>query len=348
MKAAVFYGPGKRLVVEDREMPKAGPGEIVIQVAACGICHTDLHYLDHGVPTFAKPPLILGHEISGIVSEVGAGSGRWKIGDAVLIPAVLSCGKCHMCRLGRENVCEKSTMLGNHIDGGFAEFICVLEKDVVGLPPDLPLEEACLIADAVSTPYHAVIRRGEVTLGDRVVVFGCGGVGINVIQVAAAVGAQVWAVDTRPDRLELARQFGASHCIDASSTSDVARYVRRQMDGGCDVAFEVIGKPQTIRTALDCVRRGGRVVVVGFSAESVELPAGKIMFSELEIRGSLGCRPVDYPRIIELVRSGKLRLTELVTKRVSLTDINVGLDSLRNGEGLRTIVIPAMSRGGAE
>ncbi len=347
MKAAIFYGPGKRLVVEDRDMPKAGPGEIVVQVAACGICHTDLHYLDHGVPTFAKPPLILGHEISGIISEVGVGSERWKIGDSVLIPAVLSCGKCHMCRLGRENLCEKSTMLGNHIDGGFAEFICVLEKDVVALPAGLPLEEACLIADAVSTPYHAVIRRGEVTLGDRVVVFGCGGVGINVIQVAAAVGAQVWAVDTRSDRLELARQFGAAHCIDASSTSDVARYVRRQMDGGCDVAFEVIGKPQTIRTALDSVRRGGRVVVVGFSAESVNLPAGKIMFSELEIRGSLGCRPVDYPGIIELVRSGKLRLAELVTGRVSLADINDGLDSLRNGEGLRTIVIPSMPRGGA-
>ncbi|MHB8461470.1 MAG: zinc-binding dehydrogenase [Vulcanimicrobiaceae bacterium] len=347
MKAAIFHGSGKRLVVEDREMPKAGTGEIVIQVAACGICHTDLHYLDHGVPTFAKPPLILGHEISGTISEVGAGSERWKLGDSVLIPAVLSCGKCRMCRIGRENLCEKSTMLGNHIDGGFAEYICVPEKDVVRLPPELPLEEACLIADAVSTPYHAVIHRGEVTLGDRVVVFGCGGVGINVIQVAAAVGAEIWAVDTRPDRLALAEKFGANHLVDASSAQDVVRNLRRETDGGCDVAFEVIGKPQTIRNALDCVRRGGRVVVVGFSSEAVEMPAGKIMFSELEIRGSLGCRPVDYPRIIELVRTKKLRLTELVTGRVALTDINAGLDTLRKGEGLRTIVIPSMLRGGS-
>ena len=341
MKAALFYGPHKPLAVEERPVPRAGAGEIVIKVAACGLCHTDLHYIDHEVPTFAKPPLVLGHEASGTISEIGVGVDAWDVGDRVLIPAVLSCGTCEACRRGRENICERGVMLGNHVDGAYAEYLRVPAKDAVRLPADLPIEEACLIADAVSTPYHAVVNRGEVKAGERVAVFGCGGVGINVIQVAAAVGGEVWAVDLSSERLEFARQFGAAHCIDATQTTEPAKAIKKASSGGVDVAFEVIGNPLTIRQALNSLRRGGRLVIVGFSSDSVEMPAGKIMFQELEIRGSLGCRPVDYPRIIELARSGKIRVAPLVTQRVSLDDINRGLESLRRGQGLRTIVVPS-------
>ncbi len=341
MKAALFYGPHRPLEVEERPVPRAGPGEIVIKVAACGLCHTDLHYIDHDVPTFAKPPLILGHEASGTVWEVGAGVDAWHAGDRVLIPAVLSCGRCEACRRGRENICERGVMLGNHIDGAYAEYLRVPAKDALALPADLPLEEACLIADAVSTPYHAVVNRGEVKPGERVAVFGCGGVGINVVQIASVIGADVWAVDLKPERLAFAQRFGAAHLVDATSTPEPAKAIRRETGGGVDVAFEAIGSPATIRQALESLRRGGRLVVVGFSLESVELPAGKIMFQELEIRGSLGCRPVDYPRIIELVRTGKIRIAPLVTQRVSLAQINSGFDALREGRGLRTIVVPS-------
>jgi 6-hydroxycyclohex-1-ene-1-carbonyl-CoA dehydrogenase len=340
VKAALFYGPHRPLELEERPIPRAGPGELVIKVAACGLCHTDLHYIDHGVPTFAKPPLVLGHEASGIVSEVGAGVEGWHAGDRVLIPAVLSCGRCEACRRGRENICERGVMLGNHVDGAYAEYLRVPAKDVLTLPMDLPLEEACLIADAVSTPYHAVVNRGEVRPGERVAVFGCGGVGINVVQIASAIGADVWAVDLKPERLAFAQEFGAAHVVDAGSTPEPGKAIRRE-PGGVDVAFEAIGSPATIRQALESLRRGGRLIIVGFSMEPVELPAGKIMFQELEIRGSLGCRPVDYPRIIELARTGKIKVAQLVTNRVSLAQINSGFDTLREGRGLRTIVVPS-------
>lgn len=339
MRAAVFLGANRPLEVRERPIPSAGSGEIVIRVAACGLCHTDLHYIDHGVPTFAKPPVVLGHEASGTVFEVGPDVEPWRYGDRVLVPAVLPCGTCEACRRGRENICERGVMLGNHVDGAYAEYLRVPAKDAIALPADLPLEEACLIADAVSTPYHAVVNRGEIKPGERVAVFGCGGVGINVVQIAAAVGADVWAIDTRPERLEFAKRFGAAHAIDAGEC-DAAKEVRRQSAGGVDAAFEAIGNPETIANALGTLRRGGRLIVVGYSAERVELPAGKIMFSELEIRGSLGCRPVDYPRIVEMARIGRIRVEPLVTQRVPLADINDGLDMLREGRGLRTIVIP--------
>lgn len=341
MKAAVFYGAHRPLEIEEMPVPQPQRGEILVKVAACGLCHTDLHYIDHDVPTFHKPPLVLGHEASGWIEAVGDTVTRWKKGDRVLIPALLTCGACDACRRGRENICENGIMPGNHINGAYAEYLCVPAKDAIPLPDDLPLQEACLIADAVSTPYHAVVNRAQVRPGERVVVFGCGGVGINVIQVAAACGAHVWAVDTQRSRLDLALQFGASSVLDASTEREVAKALRKETGGGADVAFEVIGNPATMRQAFDSLHRGGRLVVIGYSEHDVAFSAAKLMFNEMEVRGSLGCRPVDYPRIIELARRGTIAVEPLVTGRFALDDINAGLDMLRGGGGLRNIVIPA-------
>jgi len=340
MKAAVFFGSHRPLVIEERAMPIAAPGEIVVKVAACGLCHTDLHYIDHDVPTFHKPPLILGHEASGIVAQVGIGVTDRREGERVLIPALLTCGACDACRRGRENICERGIMPGNHIDGAYAEFVAVPAKDALLLPEELPLESACLIADAVSTPYHAVVNRGDVRAGHKVVVFGCGGVGVNVVQIAAASGAEVWAVDQRPGRLETALRFGAAHVIDAASEASVPKAVKRQTGGGADVAFEAIGNPLTMREAFDSLHRGGRLVIVGYSERDVTLSAAKIMFNEMDVRGSLGCRPADYPRIIEMARRGVIAVDQLVTGRFTLAEINAGLDMLRSGQGLRNIVVP--------
>lgn len=341
MKAAVFYAAHRPLEIEDVPVPEPQPGEMLVKVAACGLCHTDLHYIDHDVPTFHKPPLVLGHEASGWVEAVGTGVERWKKGDRVLIPALLTCGACDACRRGRENICERGVMPGNHINGAYAEYLCVPAKDALALPDDLPLQEACLIADAVSTPYHAVVNRAEVRPGDRAVVFGCGGVGINVVQIAAASGARVLAVDTQRARLDLASAFGAEFVVDASETSDVSKAVRNKLGGGADIAFEVIGNPATMRTAFGTLRRGGRLVVVGYSEHDLALSAAKLMFNEMEVRGSLGCRPADYPRIIEMAQRGAIAVEPLVTGRFSLDEINAGLDTLRGGTGLRNIVIPA-------
>ena len=339
MKAAVFYGPNQPLRIEEVPRPEPREGEIRIKVAACGVCHTDLHYIDHGVPTFKEPPLILGHEASGIVAGVGPRVPKWKEGDRVLIPAVLTCGHCRYCREGRENICREMVMLGNNIDGAYAEYIKVPFKDLVPLPEEVPIIEGAIIADAVSTPFHAVKNRARVRPGESVVVFGCGGVGINVVQIAAAVGGKVIAVDIDDQKLERAKRLGAVETVNASEVERVSKVVRGLTGGGADLALEVIGKPETMEEAFQCIRTGGRLCIVGYTNETVRLNAGRIMYREVEILGSLGCRPVDYPVIVDMVRHGKLVLEELVSHRFPLDEIEQAFDLMRKGESLRSVVV---------
>lgn len=340
MRAAVFHAAHQPLELEEVATPVAGPGEVLIAVAGCGVCHTDLHYIDHGTPTFKPPPVILGHEVAGTVAGVGDGVSALAEGDRVLVPAVLSCGYCTLCRSGRENICENSRMLGNHIDGGFAEFLAVPAKDVFRLPDDVPLVEGAIIADAVTTPFHAVVRRGRVVPGDWVLVIGCGGVGLSLVQIAVAVGARVIAVDLNDRKLDAARRFGAEAVFHPGGTAKVDREIRHLTGGGVDVAFEAVGRAATQETALNCVRTGGRVVLVGYSPETLPLNAGRVMFREIAVLGSLGCRPVDYPRAIEMVRQGRVRLLELVTHRYPLERIGEAFDQLRGGDAIRVVVTP--------
>jgi len=340
VKAAVFYAAHEPMRIEDVPTPQPRAGEILIRVAGCGVCHTDLHYLDHGTPTFKQPPVILGHEIAGTVAALGAGVTTLKEADRVLVPAVLSCGHCTLCRTGRENICENSQMLGNHIDGGYAEYVAVPAKDVFRMPDDVPLVEGSVIADAVTTPFHAVVRRGKVAAGDWVIVFGCGGVGLSLVQVAAAVGARVIAVDVKDAKLETARRFGATATLNPAAVPKLDKAVRALSGGGVDVAFEAVGKATAQEAALNCLRTGGRLVLVGYSPETLPLNAGRVMFRELDIMGSLGCRPVDYPRAIELVRQGKVRLTDMVTHRFPLDRIGEAMDTLRAGDAIRIVVTP--------
>jgi len=340
MKAAVFHGSQVGIKIEDIPVPKIAPDQILVKVAACGVCHTDLHYIEHGVPTFKKPPVVLGHEASGIVEEVGAAVTTFKKGGRVLIPAVLTCGSCTFCRMGRENICSRMTMLGNHIDGAYAEYVAVPAKDVLDLPDSIPLEEASIIADAISTPYHAVKNRAQVRPGDTVVVFGCGGVGINAVQLAAAAGGYVIAVDLNERKLEWARQFGAARTINASKVERVSKEVKKLTDGGADIALEVIGNPRTIEEAFECVRIGGRLCVVGYTHEAISVVAGKIMFKEIEIVGSLGCRPLDYRPLIRLVELGKIDVKRQVTHRFPLAELDKAFAAMKEGVSLRSIVIP--------
>ncbi|HET7011593.1 MAG TPA: zinc-binding dehydrogenase [Anaerolineales bacterium] len=338
MKAAVFTAPHQPLLVQEVPTPAPGRGEILVRVAACGVCHTDLHYLDHGTPTFKKPPLILGHEVSGTVESLGDGVDGWAAGDRLLLPAVYGCGQCAMCRQGRENICERMVMFGNNVDGGYAEFVLAPAKDALPLPESIPLVEGAIIADALTTPYHAVVNRGRVRPGDQVVVFGCGGIGLNLVQIAAAVGAHVLAVDLIDEKLDWARRLGAAATLNASTTDRVDKAVRQLTDGGADVAFEAIGLPATQEAAFSSLRTGGRLVLVGFANQALRLDGGRAMYRELEIVGSLGCRAVDYPRVIQMVAEGRLRLTELVTARFPLDRINDAFDTLRQGKGVRSVV----------
>jgi 6-hydroxycyclohex-1-ene-1-carbonyl-CoA dehydrogenase len=338
MRAALFRGPHLPLELAEVPIPDLGPGEALVKVAACGVCHTDLHYVDHGTPTFKTPPLILGHEVSGVVAD-WKGNGGLAVGSRVLVPAVLACGSCPACRSGRENICESMRMLGNHIDGGYAEYVAVSAKDLIPLPESLPLEASAIIADALTTPYHAVVNRGKVRPGDRVAVFGCGGIGLNVVQIAAAFGARVVAVDLRDEKLEWARSLGATATVNAGS-GKVDKAVRELTGGGAEVVFECVGLPASQEAAFGATRNGGRLVLVGYSPDQMRLNSGRVMFREMEIKGSLGCRSIDYPRVVEMVRQGRLKLQELVTATFSLERINAALDALRAGQGVRSIVTP--------
>jgi 6-hydroxycyclohex-1-ene-1-carbonyl-CoA dehydrogenase len=347
MKAALFVGPNRPLEIALVPTPAPAAGEVLVRVAACGLCHTDLHYLDHGTPTFKKPPLILGHEISGTIAGLGTDVADvtdiagWALGDPVLLPAVLTCGHCRPCREGRENICDQSRMFGNHVDGGFAEFVVAPAKEICRLPAEIPLEAAAIIADALTTPFHAVVRRGRVAPGDWVLVLGCGGVGLNLVQMAVAVGGRVIAVDVSADKLAWATRLGAELVLDAAAVGRLDKAVRAATGGsGVDVAFEAIGKAATQEQAFACLRNGGRLVLVGYSPETMALNAGRVMFREIEVMGSLGCRPVDYPRVIALAAQGKIRVADLVTHRFSLDQINQGLDALRAGLPVRAIVVP--------
>ncbi|MDH3252321.1 MAG: zinc-binding dehydrogenase [Ignavibacteria bacterium] len=342
MKAAVYHGPNQPLKIDEWPTPTIHPHEVLVKVAACGVCHTDLHYLDHGVKTFKKPPLILGHEPSGIISQVGKEVRNLKEGDRVLLPAVLTCGSCEFCRSGRENICQTMTMFGNNIDGAYAEYVAAPGKDIFHLPDEIPLEEGSIIADAISTPYHAVKNRAEVKAGDSVVVFGCGGVGVNVVQLAAASGGIVIAVDVSEKKLEWARRLGATYAINPTNVENLGKEIKKLTGGGADIAIEAIGRAQTIETAFSTLRKGGRLVVVGYTNEEIKLSAAKMMYFEMEVRGSLGCRPVDYPKLIELCRIGKIKVKELVTQKFPLERINDAFDLLRNHDenALRSVVVP--------
>lgn len=341
MRAAIFYEANAPLNIQEWPDPAPSSDEILVRVAACGLCHTDLHYIDHGVPTAKQPPLILGHEATGVVAQLGEGVANVKVGNRVLLPAVLPCGSCFACRNGRENICLRMRMFGNDVDGAYAEFVTAPAKDVFILPDEIPLVEGCIIADAVTTPYHAVKNRAEVRPGDTVVVYGCGGVGLNVVQFANLAGGIVIAVDIAEEKLEHAKRLGATAIINPQQQSvGVAKAVRKLTAGaGADIAIEAIGNPATMKEAFSTLRPGGRLVVIGYSDHEVALNAGRVMYREMEIRGSLGCRPVDYPRVIELARTGRVEVASLVTARFPLAEINVGLDTLRAGRGIRSVVV---------
>jgi Zn-dependent alcohol dehydrogenase len=227
-------------------------------------------------------------------------------------------------------------------DGAFAEYIGIPAKDVIPLPAVVPLEEGCIISDAISTPFHAVKNRARVKAGDSVVVIGCGGVGINVVQVAAAFGGQVIAVDVVDWKLEMARKLGAVEIVNSKDMEprDVVKAIRKLTGGGADIAMEVIGNPKTQQIAYDAVKWGGRVVIVGFAPKLTELNLGRMMFREIEMLGSLGCRPVDYPYLIRLVEAGKIQVKPIVTHRFSLDEINDAFETLQKGEAIRSIVLP--------
>lgn len=319
MRAVQLLAPEAPL--ELREVPEPGPGEdeVVVRVAGCGVCHTDIGFWKDGVATRHPPPITLGHEISGVVVETGSRFDHL-LHREVIVPSVIPCGCCDLCSAGRGNACQKQLMPGNDMDGGFADYIKVPGHGLCDVEDrgDLELAELSVIADAVTTPYQAAVR-ADLKPGDLAVVVGVGGVGTHCVQIAAALGAKVVAIDVDPHRLEQVEAYGASLTIDSSVVGfrDIRSQVRDSAaEWGCPAygwkIFECSGHSQGQETAYGLLNHAGTLMLVGFTLEKVTVRLSNLMAFDATAQGTWGCLPELYPAALELVTSGKIALRPFI------------------------------------
>jgi S-(hydroxymethyl)glutathione dehydrogenase/alcohol dehydrogenase len=356
VKAAVMYGVGQPLVIEDVEIAEPQAGEVLVKTGASGVCHSDLHFME-GTWMF-PPPVVLGHESAGIVEKVGEGVTNVKPGDRVVIAFVASCGNCDRCVTGRPNLCTNTSAIGrpgritkggNNIFqfagmGAFAEKQLVDAKACVHVPDGVPLEVACLVGCSVMTGVGAVTNTAKIPVGSTVAVVGAGGVGLNIIQGAKLAGAsRIIAVDLLENKLAAAKEFGATDVVDGSQGDPVAQ-VSALTGGGVDYAFEAIGLTKTAEQCFAMVKRGGTAVVVGMLplASTLNLAqAGTAFLGEKGIIGSYygsTRQTYDMPWLMELYRQKRLKIDELITRRYELGQINEAYAALKNGEVNRSVI----------
>jgi len=342
MRAARFYSVGGPLKIDSIPIPELRSGDVLIDVKACGICGSDIHIVFEGVTPTAYSPIILGHEPSGVIAVLGPEVEGWKVGDRVTINPFLTCGKCINCLSGNSQICLSRRVIGIHTEGGLAEFLKVPSKNLVYLPEPIPFDQGGIAVDAVATPFHAITNRGALKVGEKVVVFGCGGLGIHGVQIAKVYGAlMVIAVDTIDSALERAKKVGADEVINPRKESPVQKIKDLTGGIGVDLALEFIGLKETIDQAVECIRVGGRVVVIGLGPDAVVLPPPtQIVRSELSFLGSYGSTTLEIQIVIDLVASGKLNLSDSITKRFPLEEVNEGLEHLHKkiGNPIRIVI----------
>lgn len=348
MKAALFYAPHEPLRIEDVPTPTPGPGEALIQVKACGICASDLHIFAGELRSPTMPvPLIPGHEAAGVVVDVGAGVSDFRVGDRVVatVPGK-TCGACRPCRQSDLEACLSPRIVGVDYPGGFAEYLTFPAHSLVRLPESIPWEQGAILADAVGTPFHAVVVRGGIRAGERVAIFGVGGLGTHAVQIARLAGAgEIFAVDVLPGALARAKTLGADHLVNARESDPVSR-IRELTDGeGVDLSVELVGRPDTIAASEACLGRGGRAVLVGMGIEPIKLlpPALFSVFNHA-VLGTLGYRRDDVTRLVRLVANGRLDLSGSISARIPLADINEGVRRLeaKEGDPVRIMVCPEL------
>jgi len=360
-KAAVLYEAGQPAVIEEITLDAPRQGEVLVRMQAAGVCASDLHVREGIIP---EPlPIVLGHEGTGIVVEVGPEVSSLQTGDRVVLTLVPACGTCFYCNRGEPHMCLTSgTMAARGVlrDGTtrmrignrtlyhfnsvscFSEYVVVPQEGAVKIPHDVPVEIAALLGCAVVTGVGAVERTAGVRPGESVAVVGCGGVGLNVIQAANLSGAYpIIAIDIRDDKIEIAKTFGASHGVNAREQDAVAA-VLETTEYGVDWAFEVLGNPRTIEQAWELIRPRGTVVVVGLSPKGsrVSLPAFDFI-SEKNIRGCFYGSSrfhADVPVIIKRIQAGRMRIDGMVSHSVPLEELESAFSRMRSGDGLRTVL----------
>ena len=362
IKAAVLYELGGRLEVEEIELAAPKEGEVLVKVVAAGVCHSDISVIDGVIPF--PLPTVLGHEGSGVVESVGPGVDHVQKGDHVIFSFIPACGQCFYCLRGMVNLCEPALRLGGNLFDGtsrltngtgmslnhfssvscFAEYTVVPRESAIKIDPEVPLDVVALIGCCVTTGAGAVFNTAKVPPGSSVAVFGCGGVGLSIVQGAAISGAQpIIALDLWQSRLDLAMELGATHTINAS-TEDGTRVIRELTGGkGVDFAFEAIGNPDTISQAYRSIHWGGTCVCVGVPPADAKLTFdSRLIMQERTIKGSLygSSNPkVDFANLVALYSAGKLKLDQMITGRFPIERINGALEDLRNGIGARSVIV---------
>jgi len=359
MKAAVLHEVNKPLEIEDVEVSKPGPREVLIRTKAAGVCHSDLHFQNGSYPH--PLPAILGHESAGVVEQVGDMVGYVKPGDHVITCLSAFCGHCEYCLTGHMSLCQEPELKRGeqdtprlHKSGGqtvhqflnlssYAEQMLVHEHAIAKIRDDMPLDRAALIGCGVTTGVGAVIHTAKVEPGTTVAVIGCGGIGLPAINGADIAGAgRIIAVDMHDSKLELARKFGATDVINAREKDPVGE-ILEMTGGGVHYSFEAIGLKETAEQAFNVLRRGGTATVIGMVpvGVNVELHAVNFLFEKKMQGSNMGSNRfrVDMPRFVEFYLQGKLHLDELISRRIQLEDVNDGLQALETGEIARSVIM---------
>jgi Zn-dependent alcohol dehydrogenase len=359
VRAAVLRAFNEPLAIEEVELDAPRHGEILVRMAASGVCHSDLHVLQGIHPT--ELPVILGHEGAGVVEEIGPGVSHVSPGDHVMLTWLPYCGSCRQCTRGFPNRCETvgwydATMedgtcrfhqagdaIHHYNTSSFAERSVVPARTAIPVDSSLPLTDLALMGCAVMTGVGAALNTARIRAGNTAAVVGCGGVGLNIVQGCRIGGATVIvAVDRVPAKLELARSLGATHVIDASR-DDAVEAVRDLTSGGADYAFEAIGRPETIELALQLTGRGGHAILVGMAPPDARVPIDPLTLT-LEERGVRGCwygstlPSRDFPLLVELYRSGRLTLDAMI-ETCALDDVNEAFRRMQAGETARSVIV---------
>jgi alcohol dehydrogenase len=339
VRALVYDVFGERPVPREVPDPTPPPHGVVLRVTATGVCRSDWHAW-RGHDPEVRVPHVGGHELAGVVAEVGAHVRRVRVGERVTVPFVCACGGCPACVVGDQQVCARQTQPGFTHWGSFAEYVVIHHADVnvVPIPDDLDDAAAAILGCRFGTAYRAVLRQGQVAVGDWVAVHGCGGVGLAAVMIAAAAGARVVAVDVSAPALRLARELGAEEVVDASLAGTipaedpdaVAQIVRDLTGGGARVSLDCLGSPRTCAASVLSVRRRGRHVQVGLLSRA-EVPMDRVVAYEVELVGSHGLQAHEYPGMLAMVESGRLRPDRLVQRRIQLDDIPDVLAAMDTG-----------------
>jgi S-(hydroxymethyl)glutathione dehydrogenase/alcohol dehydrogenase len=358
MKAAVFREVGKPLEIEEVSISKPKSREVLVRTSAAGVCHSDLHFMEGLYPT--QTPIVLGHESSGIVEAVGSDVSYVKPGDHVITCLSVFCGHCEMCLTGHMSLCQSAEVrrgkdeeprLANDTAqvhqfanlSSFAEQMLIHEHALVKVREDMPMDRAALIGCAVTTGLGAVFHTADVEPGSTVAVIGCGGVGLSCINGAAIAGAsRIIAVDMIASKLEMAKDFGATDVVNGKDGDPVAQ-VLEMTGGGVQHAFEAIGLKITAEQAFGMIRRGGTATIIGMIpvGEKIEL-MGAAFLQEKKIQGSfMGSNRfrVDMPRFIDFYLQGKLHLDQMISKRISLANINDAFADMKTGAVARSVIV---------